>query len=293
VGDGGWCNQLTVTNAARLSSFSAWIGGDNNTVAVVGANSRWDTAPARAQLVVGVSGYGNRLLISEGAQVSGWDGIVSSSNNTVEVSGAGALWHHPDVLRLGEDFGVTNRLTISDGGRANSGETSLAGDYGVLKVRGAGALLSAGASLSVGEEIGAGNRLIISQGGRVTNLLGCVGGTVSAFDPHGRNVGNLAAITGAGSVWDNASDLLGGATGPGSQLTVSEGGQVTDAFGYLGFYGSAFDCQARVSDAGSLWHDRADLFVGYQSSGNLFVTNISTSGLLDLGRLSRPPLGAS
>lgn len=274
VGYGGQNNRLTITNGARVSCRSGLIAGNTNSVVVTGTGSRWDTALTRAQLVVGERGFGNRLDILGGGQVSSWDGIVSGSNNTVSLRGAGTLWNNLDVLRVGEDFGRTNQITVAEGGEVATGALALAGDYGAVRVQDPGSRLSAVSSLSVGDEVGAGNQLTIERGGRVSTLLGFIGGTDSPFDPHGRNVNNRALVRDPGSIWDNASNLVVGATGSGSQLVVSNGGQVTNASGYLGYYASALQTLAWVSDTNAVWHNHHDLFIGYTSSGNrLVITN--------------------
>ena len=42
-------------------------------------------------------------------------------------------------------------------------------------------------------------------------------------------------VTGAGSVWSNGGDLVIGDLGSGNNLTITNGGQVVDAHGYIGW----------------------------------------------------------
>lgn len=274
VGDQGNGNQLTVTNGARASCLSGWIGGNDNVVRVVGLGSFWDTGSTRSQLVVGDGGFGNQLFIEDGGRVLSWDGFVSSSNNSVTISGTGSLWTNVDLLFVGEDFGRSNHLSLTEGGQAASGATLVAGDLGRLRVNGIGSVLRAGAWLSVGHEIGHENLLSIEDGGQVTNYLGYIGGFDEPFDPHGRGFGNSVSVSGAGSAWHNGSNLVVGSVGPGSRLSVSTGGTVNNADGYLGFFGTAANSLVEIRDPGSSWLNRRNLFVGYQSSGNrLVITN--------------------
>src|SRR5262249_13712086 len=88
------------------------------------------------------------------------------------------------------------------------------------------------------------------------------------------NLNNMAFVSGVGSLWTNAAELVIGSTGGGSQLGVSDGAQVYNTTAYLGYFGAGAHNSAWVSGTNALWHNCSDLFVGYLSSGNqLGITN--------------------
>jgi len=97
VGNNGAFNRLAVSNGALVANSNAFIGtssaNSNNTVLVSGVGSLWSN---RSSLVVGQSGAGNQLVISNGGLVRSSDGRVGSvgSDNQALVTGAdsGATW---------------------------------------------------------------------------------------------------------------------------------------------------------------------------------------------------------
>jgi T5SS/PEP-CTERM-associated repeat protein len=274
IGNEGENNLLIVTNGGRVSCVNAWIAGGTNRAIVAGANSVWDTGNSHAQLVVGEPGFSNQLAILDGGRVNSFDGIVTSSNNLVTVHGANSFWNISDTLILGEDFGRSNQLSISSGGQVSAGEVTIAGDAGLLLVTGTGTSLTANALLGIGGDNGADNRLSIEAGGRVSSLAGYLGGLTTSYDPYGRNVNNRALISGPGSFWTNAAELVVGSTGTSNQLVIADGAQVHNAAAYLGLFGISANNGAQVSGSNALWHSRNDLFVGYASPGNrLSITN--------------------
>src|SRR5262249_31386506 len=150
VGNEGLNNFLIITNGGHVSCQSAWIAGGTNRVIVTGANSVWETGNGRTQLVIGEPGFSNQLSILDGGRVNSCNGIITTSNNLVTVSGAGSFWNISDALLLGEDFGRSNQLSIANGGRVSAGETTMAGDAGLLLVIGNGGFVSTTALLGIG-----------------------------------------------------------------------------------------------------------------------------------------------
>ena len=60
-------------------------------------------------------------------------------------------------------------------------------------------------------------------------------------------------MTGAGSRWGSAGNLLLGSSGSFSSLIVSNGGGVVDNFANIAFNGGSGNCTAVVTGANSLW----------------------------------------
>jgi len=189
VGLSGAGNQLVVSNGALLvSSSNAWLGlsatSRSNVALVTGAGTTWSNGQT---LLVGESGSGNRLTVSDGARIEskfGWIGqLTSASNNEVVVTGPGSSWRTEQDLNLG-GLGSGNRLVITNGGLVhnNSGAgigTAMSSSNEVV-VTGTGSFWSLGSALFVGQ-VASGCRLVISNGGAVfQNSFGLTLGSVSS-----------------------------------------------------------------------------------------------------------------
>lgn len=273
VGNEGQNNRLIVTNGGRVSSAGGIISGDANLALITGTNSVWETGGPETQLVIGAYGASSQLAIVSGGRVNSRSGIVTGNSNLVTVTGPGTVWNNRESMRVGEELGEGNQLLVSDSAQVASGALNLAGDGGILSIRGAGSILSSTGLVSIGAETGARNNLRIAEGGRLSSAAGYVGGLDSSFFT-GQNNGNVATVTGLGSVWENAGNLVVGSTGSGNHLTVADGGQVSNLNGYLGLNGAGGNNQVKVTGTNSVWQNAQDLIVGYAGSNNrLVVTN--------------------
>jgi T5SS/PEP-CTERM-associated repeat protein len=72
------------------------------------------------------------------------------------------------------------------------------------------------------------NALIVTDAGQVDNQIGYIGHNVSSSN-------NSALVTGEGAGWNSSMELSVGREGSGNTLTVSSGGQVDTAIGYVGY----------------------------------------------------------
>jgi len=159
-------------------------------------------------LYVGKSGSGNRLVISNGANVFDTTGYVGDNgvgsggnNNTVAVSGSGSIWSNASLLSIG-DASSANTLTITNGGAVYDGN-SLVGSGGksnTVTVSGNGALWQSAGTLQIGFNGSDSNTLIIGSGGTVIADNAAVGSGASAL-------GNRVIITN-GSLY--VTNALGG-----------------------------------------------------------------------------------
>lgn len=118
-----------------------------------------------------------------------------------------------------------------------------------------------GGSLQLGIN-GAANRLTVSNGGVVRANVGDVGILATSSD-------NVAVVTGSGSLWSNANELVLGFGSAGNQLAISNGGVVRNGVGYVGNDTSSSNSLALVTDPGSLWTNGSVLNIGFNGgSGN-------------------------
>ncbi len=129
VGYFGSGNNLTISNAAGIGFFpggggNAYIGYDTNSFnnSVVVNNGGWNIA---TNLYVGYSGLSNTMTITNGGFVhnsgNGYIGYnISSSNNSVTVTGAGSLWTNGGNLYIGLSNGGNGSLFIDNGGQVTA-----------------------------------------------------------------------------------------------------------------------------------------------------------------------------
>ena len=119
-----------------------------------------------------------------------------------------------------------------------------------------------------------GNRLTITNGARVSTDVAYIGYTTNS-------VNNRVLITSTNSRLDFISMLAVGYSGAGNQLIVTNGAKVNSqndgiiGGGFeVGFEYLASNNMAIVTGNGSTWTNDGNMYVGYQSSGNLFtITN--------------------
>ena len=121
-GIGAQYNSLTITNGGVVSNLGGKVGYGqltnsslSNSVLVTGAGSVWSNGDV---LYIGWWSTGNSLKIADGGAVYDTDAYVGTgncTNNTVTVSGNGALWQNQGNLYVG-DAGVSDQLTIGTGG---------------------------------------------------------------------------------------------------------------------------------------------------------------------------------
>jgi len=134
-----------------------------------------------------------------------------------------------------------------------------------------------GGTLYVGSN-GPFNRLVISNGAQV---IGTFPGTTGIIGQTTNSDGNLALVTGAGSVWSNAGPLTVGSFGDNNQLVVSNGARVhTENLCTVGLAISSQNNRVTVSGAGSLWSAGAIHF-GLNGVGNRLLVR-DGGGVLDV-----------
>src|SRR5439155_16629282 len=85
---------------------------------------------------------------------------------------------------------------------------------------------------------------------------------------------NTAIVSGLNSLWTNRFDFYLGNNGAFNRLVVTNRGAVYCVNGYLGFNLLGTQNVALVSDTGSVWRVKSNLFVGYVDGANhLIISN--------------------
>ena len=286
-GNDGAGNRGEIANGGRLVSTGVLVSGTNNTFLVVGTNSLWETGGEDGQLDIGYPGVSNSVTIAGGGRVNSWNGYVVGDYSLFNIHSPGSLWQNTEMITVGEDFGVGNQLIISNRARVQTADLTLAGDFGALRVSGAGAVLDITDSINIGDEEGEGNLFVIADGAQVNNAHGYLAGSPTGFFMGGNN-DNRALVGGAGSFWNNRSNLTVGLTGSATELGIRGGGRVANRTGYLGYYGFSVNNRVVVSDPGSVWENSGDVYVGYGSDENTLV--ITNAGRVQSGNgwIGRP-----
>lgn len=295
--------SVSVDAGSTLTLRDGYLGYRSRgigTVTVTGIGSKWINSNS---LVIGLAGSGT-LIIEAGGEVRSARGRVSitsfgfysGSKGSVTVTDAGSKWINTGWLQVDRN-GV---LTVSDGGEVVAGTllASLDNLSGDGTITATGALLDADLVL----DATTGSQLILpfGSGGTLTiqparGLLGVgyqqsgsltvsEGVNITSFDSYlGYDFGAMgtATVTGAGSKWTNNDRLLVGVGGSGT-LIVEAGGQVNNAYGYLGYFDPYSTGTAIITGIGSKWINNGYLRVSHGGQGTLVV---SDGGEVEAGAL--------
>jgi T5SS/PEP-CTERM-associated repeat protein len=300
VGWGDSGNTLTVSNGGAVTSRQVNYGGaigfnagsSNNNVMLTGNGSSWSNS---GDLLVGVSGSGNSMVITNGGTVANgqvnYGGVIGfnagSSNNSVVVTESGSTWSNSGDLLVGVS-GSGNSMVISNGAMVANGQVNYGGVIGLnsnstgnsVLVTGSGSTWNNSSNLIVGYD-GSGNSLAIESGGKVTTDASYAPWGVSVGAILGFNAGssnNSVLVTGSGSSLYNYSPatLTIGNSGSGNSMVVSNGGHVSAAYSYIGYNAGSSNNSVLVTGSGSLLSTTSNIFIGNSGSGNSLV--ISNGG---------------
>src|SRR5207302_342519 len=100
----------------------------------------------------------------------------------------------------------------------------------------------------------------------VIDLSGAVGFGMGSYS-------NSVTITGAGSIWTNHNEVYVGYFGSGNSMVISNGAQVLDYDGYVG-YTNGFNNQVLVTGSGSVWSNADAVLIGdFGASNSLVIAN--------------------
>ena len=260
--------NMTIDSGSAVSSQYGYLGDDANatgTVTVDGSGSTW----INEGLIIGKLGNGF-LSISNGGSVTnkyGYIGTDSNSTGSVTVDGSGSTWLNDGELRIGVYGNGT--LSITNDGAVTSEHSYigyLSNSSGEVSVDG-NSTWTHDEDLFVGYY---GNGVLsITNGGTVRNQ-GYKDDTKIAHSP--ASTGKVT-VDGAGSTWIN-DGLVIGAQGNGF-LSVSNGGFVTNTYGYIGDDSNSIG-SVTVDGNGSTWANDWQLVVGAPGNGTLSISNGGT-----------------
>jgi T5SS/PEP-CTERM-associated repeat protein len=279
----GFNTTLSISNGGRVESADSFIGAagasSGNRGMVSGNGSAW----VSDNMNVGFAGSGNSLQILAGGLVESASGLVGvlsfSSNNTVMVSGTGSRWINTGNLVIGTSASNTaNSVTVEDGGIIEAADLFVGADDefnlnadGTLAVKGAFDVSEfAGFNWNANGHLSVGNLLE----GMIVDTNQVIGAAVFL------NGGRDLTITDATGNWLNGDNhLIVGLNSDDSTLTITNGGTVENANGYIGWGAGTDNNAVVVGGAGSMWRNAAGgLYVGqWGASSNLSNAGNSNS----------------
>ena len=266
---GGGVGSLWITDGGYIHTGSATIANldtaSGSIVRVMDTDSRWKIDN---DLVVGGSTDG-QLIISDGGVVEAATaslGYTSDGDGTIYISGTDSAFTVTNDLNIGLDgFG---RLTIEHDGYVSAG--AVYAGYGALADS---RITVSDSTLDVTNRIGLGydgeSLMVVQSGGQVNSAGAILGWNSTGY---GR-----AAVTNAGSRWDNTGALYVGNLGT-AFLLVSDGGVVTSTDGYVGTENGS-NSEARIAGDDSSWEMSGAFFVGHNTGSQGMVT-ISSGGAI-------------
>ncbi|MCI0334884.1 MAG: hypothetical protein L0228_16850 [Planctomycetes bacterium] len=202
---------LTILNGGLVSGSSSWVRS-TGTATVSGDGSTWNNS-------LGLTVDSNLTIDDGGSVTSGTAdiGLLSSTDSSVTVAGAGSQWTIAGELRVGRFFS-RGTLNVTNGGIVSSAAALLgAGEEGgTVNVDGPDSTWTIDGVLDVGA-FGPGT-LSITGGSTVSNGTAFVGPISSAI-----------TVDGPGSTWTSEGDLIIDS----GELMVSDGATVAVNSGIL------------------------------------------------------------
>jgi T5SS/PEP-CTERM-associated repeat protein len=267
VNSGAISNLVLLSAGAFLTNhfngvLGAGVGADANTAILSDSNTLW----ASGQLLyVGSNGALNRLVVSNGAQISSLGGSIgsgtNSSGNSAVITDRGSSWQMLADFELGYS-GAGNLLVISNGAVLANSDGGIGAFISASNneaiVSGTNSVWTNHQGLIIGIA-GADNQLTVKNGGVLDNISGIIGNSISSSN-------NNALIADAGSVWNNYGDLSLGVIGSSNRLTAYKGGTIIASNIFVGATASSSNNNLTVY------------------SGTVRATNINGTARFDIRR---------
>lgn len=293
----------TVDTASGLDLYTqlGWAYDSQYIINVSGPTTVWNNY---LHLVVGNTGAGHQVNISQGAQVASADTWIGryGSSDVVTVNGANSVWnirtnYFGNLQGYGQLFLSENAsacgLVITNGGQVNCGLVTItrytSGKGNFVVVSGDNSLWNVNANLVVGD-YGTSNRVTIERGGRINCLIAYLGGSGSTTAA-GAAMNNSMVIADANSVLNASSVQVGKFAGKCS-LTVTNGGMVQcSGGGTIGSQSLATNNFVLITGTGSVWMNSTTVTVGsFGGSNSMTIANggqvFNTRGIIGNGSAS-------
>jgi T5SS/PEP-CTERM-associated repeat protein len=286
ISDGG----SVTSRGATVGRFAAAVGS----VSVSGTGSLWastadpNTTQNEGGIAIGGGAQGE-LTVMDGGRVESTFGVLGSGNSgtgSATISGSGSEWKIDGLLRIGQEGeGI---LLVEEGARVSADEVLFAWNVGSNTGTGLATISGAGSAMDISGSVvvGAGQDSTLVRGG-TGHLEVLAGGHVTASSAM---LGQVERAEGYITIGDKGStieidgDLAIGQDGYG-EIRIEQGGYLDNANTLVGAGNFPSDGNGRVivTDAGSLWENRGNLFVlrgylGVSQGGTVSVLGAFESG---------------
>ncbi|HXI84802.1 MAG TPA: hypothetical protein VNL17_12020 [Verrucomicrobiae bacterium] len=281
----GSSNTLVVADGGTVRAVEIRVGFDpissNNLALITGSGALLNDT----NIIVGYGGFGNQLIVSNGAVVFDTVGALGftnqSSQNSALITGSDSAWSNSSIAYIGYKA-ANNQLVVADGATMFSGD-GLVGSFisssnNTATIQDPGSAWRNTNYLYIGSS-GAANTLLIANGGQVSGNYGIIG-----FN--GSSSNNLVTVTGNGSLWSNTFELVVGDAAAANQLVIANGATVYGTAGGLGLLSPATGNSAVIDGMNSAWINTSFFYVGYSGSVNqVTITNAGVvfSSALEVG----------
>jgi len=316
VGDFGTGNISMSTgahldlNVADSAGVALYIGNNANSTGCVTLTGTGNSASyivnQAGAYVIGNSGNGNLTIANggygqgnssthDGSGVAAYIGKLANSTGNVLVTDTNSIWDLSSGSLVVGNLGTGN-LTVANGGSVQGFTSDLftnsvylgkqAGSSGTVLVTDPNTTWYITNGALVVGNLGTGNVNIVN-GGNIAITSASPGFIINSTSAPSASVylglingsSGTALVTGTGSKWSLAGALMIGDTGTGN-LTIANGGNVTDTIGYVGTanVSSPGNSSATVTGANSTWINSGNLYVGGASlipygNGTLAISN--------------------
>lgn len=234
VGYKGSGNVLRINGGAWVHGSNVFVGSavdaTGNVAWIEGEGTRLDLGN---QSSVGSQGRNNRMVIREGAAVTGGTMLVGSSNtaagNELVVDGSGSTLQ-VTYLHVGGSQSSSNTFRLSGGASLVATACSTGSFYGAhdnrILIEGAGSIAEFDEEVTIGANDG-NNLLRVSGGAKLTNRHTRIGQGEPGNPVYGFSANNCAVVENPGSVWKIEGNLSIGEYGTGNVVEISDGALVT------------------------------------------------------------------
>ena len=262
---------LMLLYGSAFAEDKTWVGG----------GGIWDSDDNWLPIGKPSSGSTVRIndvpLVKQGALAASSEarlGYLPNSGGGVDVTGPGAIWSNAGVIYAGNNTSSSGHIKAELGGTINTGGLVLANgalSTASLSVIGAGSVMDAG-TLTVGFNGVA--KMTLQDGGQVNS-------NTRAYVGYNTGSEGEFRISGAGSRWEQATDIYVGYGGEGT-LLIEDGGAMTSTDVTIGG-GVAGTSDRRtgqgfvtVAGTGSSWVSSGSLVIG----SHLSTVGAGSKGIL-------------
>ncbi len=257
-----WRDGSTLTVNRKLT-LNDDLGGTNKTLNVDGGS--WNRGGD-----LQINGTGNTLAILNGGGVTNDAGYVIGSNNTVVVSGSGSEWLNNGTLNITNSG---NSVTVGSGGKVTADSLNVTDGNDFHLNNGGMLAMTDDFNLSVHSNLNWNASGHLSVGGLLEGMA--IETNLPTADAEYLGGSKVLTLEGNGRWLADDNNLIVGLNNDLNRLSITNGGSVDNADGYIG-WGETGDFNSVVVASGGAWTNHGGgLYVGKWLDAN---TNLVDAG---------------